>query len=35
VTVTLVGRLTRDPGAWLARDGSLSTLNSGFRHFQA
>jgi thiamine-monophosphate kinase len=35
VTVTLVGRLTRDPGAWLSRDGSLSTLNSGFRHFQA
>jgi thiamine-monophosphate kinase len=35
VPVTLVGRLTRDPGAWLSRDGVLSTLNSGFRHFQA
>ena len=35
VPVTLVGRLTRDPGAWLSRAGSISTLNSGFRHFQA
>jgi len=31
--VTLVGRLTRDSGVTLVRDGVRSTLNSGFRHF--
>jgi len=35
VPVTLVGRLTSEPGSKLSRDGVLSDLNFGFRHFQA
>ncbi len=31
--MTLIGRLTAEPGAWLERDGARQPLGPGFRHF--
>ena len=33
VTVTHIGRLSRDTGVWLDRDGRLEPLGRGFSHF--